>query len=278
MTDLNSVTNELLNEFNKKFNNNYNDIVQLNSTIQNKEELIIRTQEVILYKERNIIILKYLLYYSLIILILTVLFSLKEIPLKQYLIIASFLFFVLAIACYIHINKYFNLYNIQKKIEALRVAMVTYAQKLLKETVKPYECPTQCTTKDDEDDTTDEESDFNYNNLGVTLNIDPSLNVWKNGDVPIDRTTSELKDINPEDSPQPFFGNSYPRNTYYECKWLGNTSNGNMPSSMRNSSNKYSSIPCTYKPNTSETARWFCTKDPNTLNEDEISKYCQKNV
>ena len=51
-----------------------------------------------------------------------------------------------------------------------------------------------------------------------------------------------------------------------------------MPSSMRNSSNKYSSIPCTYKPNTSETARWFCTKDPNTLNEDEISKYCQKNV
>ena len=36
MTDLNSVTNELLNEYAAKFNENYNDIVQLNSNIQNK--------------------------------------------------------------------------------------------------------------------------------------------------------------------------------------------------------------------------------------------------
>ena len=71
MTDLNSVTNQLLNEFSKKFNHNYNDIVQLNSTIQNKEELIFQTQEVILYKERNIIILKYLLFYSIIVFVLT---------------------------------------------------------------------------------------------------------------------------------------------------------------------------------------------------------------
>ena len=40
MSDLTSVTNKLLNEYNIKFNENYNDIIQLNSTIQNKEQII----------------------------------------------------------------------------------------------------------------------------------------------------------------------------------------------------------------------------------------------
>ena len=274
MTDLNSVTNELLNEFNKKFNHNYNDIVQLNSTIQNKEQLIIKTQEVILYKERNIIILQYLFYYSVMFFVLTLLFSLKDLPFKQYIIISLFLLIVLSIACYVHITRYFSLYNVGKKIEALKVGMVTYAQKALEDVVKPYECPSQCSDKPTDEDS-QEESNYNYDNTGTTLNIDPSLNVWEYGDAPAGKSLSEIDD---EGSPQPFFGNSYPRNTYYECKWLGNSTKGNMPATMREGDKKYSSIPCTYKPNTSETSRWFCEKDPNTLNEDEISKYCQKNV
>ena len=278
MTDLNNVTNQLLNEYNKKFNNNYNDIVQLNSTIQNKEEIIIKTQEVILYKERNIIILQYLLYYTIIIFVLTILFSLKELPLKQYLIILVFLFFVLVIACYVHLTKYFNLYNIGRKLDALKVGMITYAQKVLEDTVTPYECTSQCANKDDTE--TDEEynSNFDYENTGGILNIDPSLNVWKNGDVPVGTNISDLNKINKKDSPQPFFGTSYPKNTYYECKWLGNSSKGNMPIDMRQSSKKYSSIPCNYKPNNTEISRWFCEKDPNSLKDDEISKYCQKNI
>ena len=40
MTDLNNVTNKLLNEYQIKFNENYNDIVQLDSTIKNKDQII----------------------------------------------------------------------------------------------------------------------------------------------------------------------------------------------------------------------------------------------
>ena len=53
---LNSVTNELLKQYDMKFNKNYNSIVQVNSSIQNKEELIYKIQSELLYKDRNIII------------------------------------------------------------------------------------------------------------------------------------------------------------------------------------------------------------------------------
>ena len=112
MTDLNSVTNELLNEYASKFNENYNDIVQLNSTIQNKEELIIRTQEVILYKERNIIILQYVLYFTIAFFLLTVLYALKDLPFGTYMLIIGLLIIVLSVACYFHVAKHFSYFNI----------------------------------------------------------------------------------------------------------------------------------------------------------------------
>ena len=77
MSDLTSVTNKLLNEYNIKFNENYNDIIQLNSTIQNKEQIIMKINEVILYKDRNIIILQYILYYSITFLLITSLIILE---------------------------------------------------------------------------------------------------------------------------------------------------------------------------------------------------------
>lgn len=276
MTDLNSVTNQLLNEFSKKFNHNYNDIVQLNSTIQNKEELIFQTQEVILYKERNIIILKYLLFYSIIVFVLTFLNVTKNLPYNQFISLLVVLFIVMAIACYATITNYFSLYNVNKKLQGLKVAMASYGQKLLENAVSPYECPSQCKNKDD---SSDEEtpSNFNYKNENGVLKIDPSLNVWKYGDVPVGMSLEEMSEIEPEDSPKPFFGNSYPRNTYYECQWLGNKSKENMPKDMREYTSKYSSIPCNYKPNNTEKARWFCEKDPNTLNEEEMQQFCQKN-
>ena len=50
-----------------------------------------------------------------------------------------------------------------------------------------------------------------------------------------------------------------------------------MPKDMREYTSKYSSIPCDYKPNNTEKARWFCEKDPNTLDEEEMQQFCQKN-
>lgn len=276
MTDLNNVTNQLLNEYGLKFNENYNDIVQLNSTIQNKEELILKTQEVILYRERNIIILQYLLYYSISFLLLTILYAVKDINRNAYIGIAIFLFIVLAIACYFHVAKHFNYLYISSKLEGLKVAMKAYAKKLLENKIPPYECPTQCVTKDEGDDGDDSDSDYKYKNLGNTLKIDPSLNVWKYGDVPVGRELDFASSIDEEDNPQPFFGTSSPRNIYYECKWLGNKSGKNMPTNMRQSKNKYSSIPCNYRPNNTELSRWICQKDPNTLDANGKEQYCQK--
>lgn len=276
MTDLNSVTNELLNEYASKFNENYNDIVQLNSTIQNKEELIIRTQEVILYKERNIIILQYVLYFTIAFFLLTILYALKDLPFKTYMLIIGLLIIVLSVACYFHVAKHFSYFNISNKLQGLRVAMKNYAKKLAEIRIPPYECPTQCTTNEENDDGGDDGDSFDYKNQGEILKIDPSLNVWKNGDVPIGNDLDFASSIDEEDSPQPFFGNSSPRNVYYECKWLGNTTGGNMPRTMRSSSSKYSTIPCNYKPNNSEVNRWFCEKDPNSLSEEDLKKYCQK--
>ena len=275
MSNLNTVTNQLLNEYAIKFNENYNDIVQLNSTIQNKEELIIQTQELILYRERNIIILQYFLYFSISILLTSILLATGKIPVKTFLGINVIVFIVLFIACYFHLAKYFSYINISNKLQGLRVAMRNYAQKVKQNIVPPYECPSTCSAIVDEEDGDDNSGDFKYSNSGESLKIDPSLNVWKYGDVPVGDDLDFASSITHEESPQPFFGTSYPQNIYYECQWLGNSTGKNMPKSMRSGTKKYSTIPCTYKPNNTEKSRLFCQKDPNNLSSDEINQYCQ---
>lgn len=272
---LNSVTNELLNEYNIKFNEKYNDIVQLNSTIQNKEQIIIKIHEVILYKERNILILQYILYYAVSFLAITILYSTKDIEFKQYVIIGIFLAVVFAVACIVHVNRHFNLYNITQKMNSLKVYMKDYAAKMIIGTVNPYQCPSQCTTKDT-DDENEINLDYKYKNDNSILKIDPSSNVWKYGDIPMGANLETMEEVDDEDSPQPFFGTSYPRNTYYECKWLGDKFIKNMPGNMKTNLSKYSSIPCNYKPNNTEVKRWFCDEDPNDLPPDgDIKTICQ---
>lgn len=277
-SSLTSITNQLLGEYDLKFNENYNDIVQLNSSIQNKEELILKTNEVILYKERNIIILQYFLYFTIAFFLCTFLYSTKDMKFNHYITILIVLFIVLAIACYIHIAKQFSYFTISRKIEALKVAMVNYSKKLLENKVPKYECPTQCSTKEDDDnaDNNDGSGDWKYKNNSEMLKIDPTLNVWKHGDVPSGSALDYADSISDEDNPQPIFGTTHPKNTYYECKWLGNTSGKNMPKNMRAPRKKYSSIPCDYRPNNTEVKRWFCEEDPNNLSADEVKERCQE--
>ena len=276
-TNLSSVTNELLKEYDNKFNDNYNDIVQLNSSIQNKEELILKINEVILYRERNIIILQYLLFYSLIFLVSTFLYKSKIIPFSTYILLIIILFIVLAIACYKHLAKHFSYYNISTKLRSLRVAMRKYADKILKDKIPPYTCPNECSNADEEDQDTTDDS-FNYKNNANLLKTDPTLDVWKYGDVPQIQNKLNYEDlIDEEDLPQSTFGTTYPVSTYYECKWLGNSTSKNMPTVMRGQGGKkYSSIPCHYKPNNTEINRWFCKKDPNDLDDDDKERYCEK--
>ena len=129
-SNLTSVTNQLLGEYDLKFNENYNDIVQLNSSIQNKEELILKTNEVVLYKERNIIILQYFLYFTIAFFLCTFLYAAKDMKFNHFMTILIVLFIVLSIACYIHVARQFSYFTISRKIEALKVAMVNYSKKL----------------------------------------------------------------------------------------------------------------------------------------------------
>ena len=106
---LNSVTNELLKQYDMKFNKNYNSIVQVNSSIQNKEELIYKIQSELLYKDRNIIILQYSIYYIIVWAILFLLYVNGTMVYNQFLSVTIFLFFVFGIACYFHLINYFKM-------------------------------------------------------------------------------------------------------------------------------------------------------------------------
>ena len=87
-------TNELLLSYDKKFNENYTKIVQIDGSIQNKEQLVIQYNEVIMNKEKNIIILQYLIFLFLIFCILTVLYNRKIINIFVKNKVGGFYFFV----------------------------------------------------------------------------------------------------------------------------------------------------------------------------------------
>ena len=115
---LNTITNKLIQEYDLSFDKNYNNIVQINSEIQNKEQLIVKTQELILNKERYIILLQYIIYYLLSIGFLYLLKFLKLIKMNEFFILSILLFIIYCIVCYNHIKKYFNLFTIKLKINA----------------------------------------------------------------------------------------------------------------------------------------------------------------
>lgn len=272
---LNNITNKLLQEYDLNFNKNYNNIVQLNSEIQNKEQLIIKTEELTLFKERYIIILQYFIYYLLSLIILGLFYVLKIIKSKEFLFLALFLFFIFTYLCYQHIKNYFNLYTIKTKINALKINMKDYAKKLLENNIQGYKCPSKCENKpnDDINPETDTDSEF-IDNLddNQLLKIDPSLNVWKYGDVPINDNLDSMEEIMSESNPKSNFGTSYPKSTYYECKWLGSNTNKGMPLNLKENLSTYSTIPCNYKPNTTEIARYICNNDPNENGIEECQK------
>lgn len=267
---LNSVTNELLKQYDMKFNKNYNSIVQVNSSIQNKEELIYKIQSELLYKDRNIIILQYSIYYIIVWAILFLLYVNGTMVYNQFLSVTIFLFFVFGIACYFHLINYFKMSTIESRVKGLGVIMKEYYDKERDNIIPPYTCPSTCQTIPEE---MDEETviDYKYDKSGVVLNIDPSLNVWKDGDVPVNQDVESLSDLTKIDMPKPFFGTTYPKTTYYKCKWLGGGGARGMPYRMK-TTNKFSTIPCEYRPNNTEEARYICTKDPNENGLEDCEK------
>ena len=266
-TSLIGTTNELILNYDKQFNKNYDTIVSVDGTIQNKEQIIIQYNEVIMYKEKNIIILQYLIFLFIILGIIIGLYAYNKINLQSFIGISIFMIILFAFIIYFSVKKHFNTHNITKKLEGINNAMKDYAKKKLSNIVPPYTCPVTC---DKKDDTSDEEGtnipSTGYANPvpGDTLNINPQLNVWKNGSMPYN--TQQGEEYEQGDEPSPFFGTTYPKSTYYECDWLGGGSRGSkgLPMGGPTTTKPYSTIPCSYKPNMKLNKKYICKRNPNT--------------
>ena len=271
MSELLDTTNKLLLSYDKAFNENYRKIVKIDGSIQNKEQLIIQYNEVIMGKEKNIIILQYLIFLFLIFCILTVLYNRKIINFTIFIGLSLFMILIFALIIYFAVLNHYSSYNVSKKIQNLQVAMQNYAQKVLEDTVPSYTCPAKC---DNKKAPIEKDINIDVEEPGDTLNISPQLNVWKLGSIPYNtrgiNPSDEEEDINPMlydngDQPSPSFGTTYPQSTYYQCDWLGGGEKGpeGLPLGGPTKDKPFSTIPCSFKPNMKEKAKYICNDDPN---------------
>ena len=168
--------------------------------------------------------------------------ALKKIDNGQLIIGTILLIILLFLICYYLYKRSLDLPNFMKK--AFVKMDDFYDSALYKLVENPYKCPTGCPTLDSE--TIDSEDLSIKGNVSPTLITDPQDNVWQNGNT-YENFISPVKENK--------------QLTYYECKWLGGTINGNsLPIKDKNT---YSTIPCDYKENYTMINKYICKDDPN---------------
>ena len=283
--DLNNITNNLILKYDEKFNQLYDKKVLLDSSITNKEEIIIKINEEIFNKETKISVLQYTVILVILICLLLIANAMGKIDMKNLIIISIVLFGIyLSIIYFVVYNKVSN-YTIGKNFRKLRMDMRNYVDNQIDE-LTPYTCPMECPANSE----TVEDASSLHGIAQPTLRIDPQVDVWKYGDIPISAYTSNETPgsnfyVTPknipnyrddpreiaQNEPKPFFGGPKEVLTYYKCDWMGGDRNGDLPNFE---SNRYSSIPCDYRPNFTESGRFICTKNPNNLSPDEFIKAC----
>jgi hypothetical protein len=272
----NKINNRLLYEYNEKFNKLYENIIFLDQFIMNKEELINKENNEVLLKEHTIIILTSLLYIYIVFVGYYILYYIKLFTFE------IFLFLLIITIIYILFSAYSQYIDVNSKllfdqnIKYAAVEMQNYVKNVVND-LYPRKCPSQCDTINVEEE---EDNSNNINNKRIipynhpTTNIQPQINVWKNGDVPIDLFTkpgfqnnlyknpSKLPDYSGDDnSPKSNF--SAPINsgaTYYQCKWEGGDDNYDLPNQEIE---KYSTIPCSSRSNYRTVGKYFCPKNIN---------------
>lgn len=280
---VNNITNELILKYDSRFNDLYDKILNINSSVMNKEELIIKENEEISKKDITILALELLTFFAVLFGVVLVLYALKKIDFKNLINISIGLFVLYGIITWYYLYSAFNNKSIADKIKLLEVGMGAYQQNILEQNGN-LQCPTTCPRKTTSSlvQTPNPATIISYQT--PTLKTDSQLNVWEYGDMPVDLYTTttnpaskfytkpynNIPSFNKTD-PEPYFGTSYPSSTYYQCEWLGGGKNGGLPNVE---TNKYSSIPCDYRPNFSEKARYVCTKNPNGLNSDDFNTVC----
>lgn len=306
-TDINTVTNDLLLKYDRKFNELYNVKLKLNSSITNKEELITQMNNNNVHNDLIIAVLKWLLSVLIVLLILCILYKYKVFSL-----FTLSLLFILIIIVYIfygyNIYKTYSLNMFDKQIKTMKVGMNNYLTEL-KNTIDSEEggltCPKDCPAVLPKEEISSLFSIRPYNN--ETLKTDSQLDVWKHGDIPEDlwpNANLNFKNFNPNmknvneqkdfktvidplfnqkfnnydinsfgiSNPKSRFGTTSPSMTYYKCDWMGGEFGNNFP---LKSNLTYSSIPCDYKPNYTESGRYICKTNPNNLSSSSnLSDIC----
>jgi hypothetical protein len=271
-SSINYITNELLQAYDQKFNNSYKKIVNINSSIMNKEELIYKENDEILHKDNVIRILQYTIVLIILFGGLLMMYGSRKLNLLKLILFSIILLIIYLLFIYFRMYSDFSLSNIDKYFKNLKVEMVSFYDTNI-ESKSGYTCPVDCPPNPAVYDV--ERTNIKTYNQ-PTLNIDPQTNVWQYGDIPTDLYTSPstpgnafyIKPTgipnyapNAENEPQPFFGTTYPATTYYECQWLGGTNNGNgLPNQEKN---QYTTIPCSFRQNFQEVNRYICNSDPN---------------
>jgi Ca2+/Na+ antiporter len=277
---MNSITNELILKYDEKFNQLYNKKVNIDSSIMNKEELILKENDEIQNKEVNVSILQYTILFIILFGILLICNAMNKLTIIQLIIFTIILFFVYLFVIYFVVYRKISKDQVDKVIKNIKVDMQAFVQK-----VDPYKCPTKCSINS----ANPPPSQLIQGYEQPTLNIDPQANVWQYGDMQVDLYTSNKNPgsnffINPrnipnynsteeeqlENQPKSKFGTTYPSSTYYKCEWLGGNSDG-LPNIEPVT---YSSIPCSYRQNFEETGRYICNKNPNGLSSTDFGKAC----
>lgn len=282
---VNDITNQLILKYDNKFNQLYDEKLNIDSSIMNKEELIVKINDEINNKNYTISILQYSILFSILLGVAIILYGLKKFTIKKLIIIIVILFIIYLLTIYFGVYHKFYLHNLGKGLRNAKVIMDEYKADLLG-IVTDYTCPSSCPPI-----TPPENPAVIQGYATPTLRTNPQLDVWKYGDIPTDLWTSDKLQSNnfytnysiPNynetleeqiyNSPKASFGTSYPNSTYYKCKWLGGDNNNGLPTLE---TNKYSSIPCSYRPNYTEEERYICSKDPNKINTNDFNKYCDR--
>lgn len=279
-SNLNDVTNDLIIKYDSKFNETYNKILNVNSSIMNKEELIIKENDDIKRKDGTIIALEILVVFIFLFAGLLIAYGMKQMTFSTLIYSTIGLIIVYAITTYYYVNTYINGVSFSDKLQALEIQMKNYDNNSLEEDYGLV-CPTSCPTVSNPPPTSTGITGYER----PTLRTDSQLDVWQYGDLPTDLYTSSkvkgkkfynnpkgIPNYEKENGEKPAFDTTFPTSTYYKCKWLGgNTNNGGLPNIEKN---KYSSIPCDFRPNFEEVGRYVCLKNPNNLSKPQFSQYC----
>ena len=249
---LNSVTNDLLLKYDENFNDLYNKILSLNTSITNKEEILVKERLEMKNKDLNIEYLYSAIIFVLLLCPLLIAHATNKIDTGKLIVGILVLLLLLLLYCYMLYKRSIQVPSFVKK--AL-VNMGNFSSSLINQTFKnPYTCPADCPTVSVEEESAPTSTNFGSNIIiAPTLNTDPQTNVWKDGDGQYIRPSN---------------GQSL---TYYQCNWLGGNINGN--SLPIQDKNIYSTIPCTYKQNYTQVGKFICNTDPNKDGIQNCSKF-----